>query len=196
MDTQKVPLTTGVVVLCRQVPPYALVSIHKQVSRPDYPIITERSKAGGAERLPALRDSDEWKAYQAALDDYKQRVFNVSIVFHLTYGVVGWWLKGEDSEVAAMHTDVPEGWRLDPVLMRLANVTPAESADERRTQYLMYEVLINSTDVEAVEAAIGLTGGKPANLITQGDIDAALAPFESKTAKGGPSKRSSKRRQG
>jgi hypothetical protein len=169
-NVQEVKLSTGVVVQCRPVPPYALQVIHEKFPVPVYPVEKIESAAGHTEVKPVLRDTPEWKQYQEDLQKYSKVRSQAVMDFSMTYSVVSWKLHDSSEWV----TVPPEDWEV-PEIMAHFDVTTSDDPYQKRLQFLKYELIQRDSDLLALDAVAA-----DMQPLTKKEVEAAKAPFESK----------------
>lgn len=169
MNVKDVVVSSGAVLRCRPVPPYAMTDVLAAVEEPEYPFIDVKSDAGGSERLPALRDSPEYVAYQKDMRNFRVRQRAIAIEADLNIGVIEWRLPGTDEFVRMP----PDDWKI-PAMMSAYGVEPATDAIKRRVQFIKYELIMTENDDDLVMGVIRMS--KP---VTAEEVEAAAAPFES-----------------
>ena len=170
----EVTLTTGIVVKCRQVPPYVLGVVHQAVPEPVFPKIVEKSIAGGEEEQPALPGTDEFDEYQKKVRQYRREVGLLSMEFHLNYGIVAWSFPDEDE----FHVEPPIEWEPDKMWLRYGGTAPRDEA-HRRYLYLSMEIVLNEGDSDRVDEGVGKNKTSDEMSVTQEEVKAATSPFES-----------------
>ncbi len=152
---REITLSTGAVLLLRQVPAYALAKL-AQIDLPPEPKIEVKTVAG-VELVRAPEDSEEYRAWRAEMDRRLREVQERQTLFSISYGVQKWKLPGEE------WTDQPPAdWALDPALAEMGT-------GDRRLDYILFELLALPGDFAIVMGA--LSG------VTEEDIRAAESLF-------------------
>lgn len=167
-NIQEVTLSTGVVVRCRPVPPYALQVIHEKFPVPVYPVEKIESAAGHVEVKPVLRDTPEWEQYQEDLMKYNKIRAVAVMDFSMTYSIVSWRLPDSSEWV----TEPPDTWKV-PDIMAHFDVTTSDDPYDRRLQFLKYTLIQRDSDLLALDAIAA-----DMQPITKKEVKAAKAPFE------------------
>jgi hypothetical protein len=164
----QVKLSNGVLVVCRPVPPYALMPLYEAFSEPEMPMEVIETISGVEKKRP-LPKSETWQKYQQAIKDHRRKL-NVEVIkYHFNLGVISWELP--DGEV---QSQPPVEWQL-PLAMQ-QYVTTEMNEFDRRAAYIMYELMAREEDVDAVETAIGMRKSTP---ISNQEVEAAATPFVS-----------------
>jgi hypothetical protein len=150
--------------------------VHKAVPEPRFPQIEEQSISGGSEKQPALEGTPEFRKYRDDMREYRRQLTERTMQFYINYGVVGWQLS-EDVEYLTMP---PKDWEVDDILKMYGETTATDPA-LRRYQYLSYVLILTQEDADLIELAIGVRADSDSQPVTNEEVQAAIAPFESGT---------------
>jgi hypothetical protein len=175
-------LKSGITVKTRVVPTHAIVQVGAQFKRPIAPKVALRSVAGHSEMVTAPDDSPEWQAFIQAEDDYKSKVDKAKNDFIYDYAVEAW-----RNGTGEWQTEAPADWQF-PEIFKAHGLQPS---DNKRADYVRYELLRTNDDVGAVlDDALGNTAP-----ITNAEVDAALGGFPDNEKRKSDPRRAGKRNQ-
>lgn len=132
---------SGCYVRVRRVPAWFALRVVEHFKMPRPPLEVVETVAG-TEVQAARPGSPEYEKYLEELDRARQELQNAQYVAALNAGVVAWSFDGESWE-----SEPPEDWQLDPVFA-------VSSTGDRRADYLLHEILVDSRDLAAVADAI------------------------------------------
>lgn len=164
-------LTTGAQVKVREVSPMLFnMVVGKRLKEPPFPMVNQKSVAGGEENLPAMRGTPEFDEYEKKHREYRKKLQEESIKFHTNVAVVAWRFS-EDEE---WQEQVPEDWELPFTLQLYGVEDEIKTPTDRRYFYIMTELLGNTKDEEAVDR-IALSQ----EVVTEEEVQSALSPFDS-----------------
>lgn len=164
-------LSTGFIVRCRPVPPYAAQDVWAALPRLPVPQVTLEGIAG-AETLRALPGSEEYEAYREAMDARRQDLSQQISNFNLDYGVVE-WQPPDKVGTDTWYITPPTDWKLPGVLIRWGLKQP-EGFRERRISYLKCVVVGSDDDQSNMDAVI-----MQIRPVTKEEVLAALDPSSS-----------------
>lgn len=167
-------VSSGALLKCRPVPPFAMAEVRGRMPEPPMPKVTVSSAAGGPEVHDALPSTPEYEAYKEAHQKYRRELGLALERFSYNYGIIEWSWPPEDPAPGehVWVSEPPEDWRL-PAILKEYGVEELKGPD-RRAQYILYELLLTDVDTKKVERLLF-----PTELLTKEDILAALAPFGS-----------------
>lgn len=143
--TTELKLDSGWRVRLRAVPTMASYGImdREEFWMPSPPIITvETMKGAGKETTSAPIGSPEYQAYEKRRAEVESARNFAITEFALAYGVVEW---SEDGEQWSKQP--PKGWALDPEISEVLSRVP----DKKRTQFIMYELIVTPNDQRRVD---------------------------------------------
>lgn len=149
----------------RSVPGYASLQVSARFEFPSAPKVKVHSVAGHDELKDAPTDSPEWAEYAAKSAEVRKSVERAQNDFLYDYAVEAWSFDNGST----WHDDVSADWQFPAVLLR-HGIAPG---DNRRVDYIRYELITSNVDVAALfEAALG-----DAAPITDREVSAALGGF-------------------
>ncbi len=171
----EITLRDGTVVRCRPVPAYATTQVVSQFMDPPLPTVGQKSAAGHTEYHAAEIGSPGWLKYdEERLAIQKQRVY-ASRALDYDYGVLKWAYEIADGVLADWVSEPPEGWQFPKALAKHG----VESTDDRRTDYIAFELLADAADHDAFQRAIGDKAE-----LTPSEVEDALRSFPRDVARG------------
>jgi hypothetical protein len=110
---------------------------------PDPPMTTiETLKGAGSEIIPAPLGSSEREAYDRKRSEIESARNFAMTEFAVAYGVVEWSRDKEKWSKAP-----PKGWELDPEIREVLS----RVSEKKRTQFIMYELIVTPRDQMRVE---------------------------------------------
>lgn len=149
MKIKELKLTSGWTVRCRPVPPLAQTGAMDGLGLhyPPPPKISVKTVTG-EEETDAPEESEEYVAYFEACGKVDEARERKGRDFTYAYGVREWsedgkkWLK-----------EPPKGWKPDPILVEAIG-----DVGDRRTAFIMYELIVSAKDLKDVNGIILFTG--------------------------------------
>lgn len=171
MNMRDVTVSTGAVLRCRPVPPYLLATLRGKLPLPPRLPKLNLQSAAGTEVAKALPESPEYEEYRIAQQEWERKRTQIFTDFTLDFGIVEWRLP----ESEEWTNTPPDGWQLDPVLVRWGLV---EAAGEPRVAYIKSELIVTDADMNLVDSVTN----EPAP-VTEGEVQQALVPFVSPETK-------------
>lgn len=163
---------SGALVRCRPVSPLSIGPVYQSIPEPDFPMVDVESVAGGSEKHPALKDTEELTRYEREMREYRRNLGEAIMNFKYNNGVLAWsWDDGD-----TWHDNAPDDWDLPWGLRMYMDGVPDDPV-ERRVLYIRNEVILSDADDDIVSNVVGSKPGTGQTTIMPEEIKAQLDPI-------------------